>query len=103
LERAGVSFIDVGMGVEMHGDELGGILRLTTSTPEHRSRKDISFSNPEDAAYDSNIQIAELNLLTAGFAVIKWKKLHHIYADLEHEHYSAYTLDGNQLLNGDIA
>ena len=32
--RDGVSFIDVGMGLELENGSLGGILRVTTSTPE---------------------------------------------------------------------
>ena len=35
------------------------------------------------------------------WAVIKWKKLFGFYADLEHEHHSAYTIDGNHLTNED--
>ena len=34
-------------------------------------------------------------------AVIKWKKLSGFYCDLEREHHSTYTLDGNMLLNED--
>ncbi len=33
--------------------------------------------------------------------MIQWKQLFGFYADLEHEHYSAYSLDGNHLLNED--
>ena len=39
--------------------------------------------------------------LSAVFAVIKWKKLCGFYCDLENEHHSTYTLDGNMLLNED--
>lgn len=34
LEEWGLPFVDVGMGVEMTKDALGGILRVTTSTPQ---------------------------------------------------------------------
>jgi hypothetical protein len=34
--------------------------------------------------------------------VIRWKKLFGYYGDLEDEHYSAYTLDGNHLANDDL-
>lgn len=36
LEALGVPFIDVGMGIELTNGSLGGILRVTTSTPEKR-------------------------------------------------------------------
>ena len=37
LEKAGVPFIDVGMGLYEEGGALGGILRVTTSTPRQRN------------------------------------------------------------------
>ena len=49
----------------------------------------------------AGLQIAELNALNAALAVIKWKKLAGVYLDLEHEHFSAYTLDGNAMINED--
>jgi hypothetical protein len=106
LEDAGVPFIDVGMGVYRTDDALAGVLAVTTSTPEQRGhvrdKKRIDFSDTEgDNDYDLNIQIADLNALNAALAVIKWKKLFGFYADLEHEHYAAYTMDGNHLLNED--
>jgi len=105
LEALGVSFIDVGMGLELTGDSLGGILRITTSTPGKREhfRGHVSFAG--DGAvnlYASNIQVADLNALNAVMAVIKWKKLRGFYRDLEREHHSSYTTDGNLLLNGDL-
>jgi hypothetical protein len=48
-----------------------------------------------------NIQIADLNMLNAVFAVIRWKKLYGFYADDEHELFTAYTIAANQLLNAD--
>ena len=36
-------------------------------------------------------------------AVIKWKKLLGFYRDLENEYFSAYTLDGNSIVNEDQA
>jgi hypothetical protein len=40
-----VPFVDVGMGLDLVGDSLGGILRVSTSTPANRSeaRKHMSF------------------------------------------------------------
>ncbi|MCA9253649.1 MAG: ThiF family adenylyltransferase [Phycisphaerales bacterium] len=104
LEAIDATFIDIGLGLELDGDSLGGILRVTTSTPDQRDhvRKRVSFaSQDDDGLYASNIQIADLNALNATLAVIKWKKLRGFYRDLEKEHHCTYTTDGNLLLNGD--
>lgn len=105
LEALGASFVDVGMGLELDDGSLGGILRVTASTPEKRDHVHqgrISFAGGgEKDFYSSNIQVADLNMLNAALAVIKWKKLRGFYRDLEHEHHCTYTTDGNMLLNGD--
>lgn len=104
LEAMGVPFIDVGMGLELVEGSLGGILRVTTSTPGNRAeaRKRISFAGGgEQDVYSSNIQVADLNALNAVLAIVKWKKLLGFYRDLEGEHHCTYTTDGNMLLNGD--
>ena len=104
LTEWGVPFIDVGLGLKKGDVGLTGILRVTTSTPSKRGHvgERIDFSDPgPDDIYDDNIQIADLNALNANLAVIKWKKLMGVYLDLEKEHFSAYTLDGNHLLNED--
>jgi hypothetical protein len=106
LETSGVPFIDVGMGLELTEDSLGGILRVTASTPEKRStfRSHVSFAESgEDNVYASNIQVADLNALNAVMAVIKWKKIRGFYRDMEKEHHCSYTTDGNLLLNSDQA
>ena len=103
LEALGVPFIDVGMGLELVEGSLGGILRVTTSTPTCRSHVHtgkVSFAGGgEEDLYASNIQVADLNALNACLAVIKWKKLKGFYRDLDHELHSTYTTDGNLLLN----
>jgi hypothetical protein len=76
------------MGILRTGDKLRGIVTATTSTPGHRehvwANKRITFTDGSDE-YDHNIQIADLNMLNAVFAVIRWKKLYRVYADDEHE------------------
>jgi tRNA A37 threonylcarbamoyladenosine dehydratase len=106
LEEFGVPFVDVGMGVELVDDSLIGVLRVTTSTPakrEHvRTKNRISFTGDgRENLYSRNIQIAELNAFNAALAVIKWKKHCGFYVDLEKEHFSTYTIDGNTLTNED--
>jgi hypothetical protein len=104
LEEFAVSFIDVGMGIDLTDDALGGILRVTASTPQQREnfRKRASFAEADDLGeYDTNLQIADLNALNAALAVIKWKKLFGFYRDLAQEYNSTYTTDGNHLTNVD--
>lgn len=105
LEALGTPFVDVGMGLELVDGSLGGILRVTASTPEKRDhvhKGRISLARIDhDNVYASNIQVADLNALNAAMAVIKWKKMRGFYRDLEREHHCTYTTDGNMLLNGD--
>lgn len=104
LEEFNIPFIDVGMGIELNDNALGGILRVTTSTAQMRDhfRSRVSFGDaPVDDDYDRNIQIADLNALNAALAVIKWKKLLGFYRDLKSEHHSQFSIDTNLLLNED--
>jgi hypothetical protein len=102
LTGRGVPFVDVGIGVTRAGSSLRGVVSVTTATStqhEHLARR-IDFSDPAPGdIYDENIQIADLNALNATLAVIKWKKLCEFYLDLEREHFAAYTIDGNHLVN----
>lgn len=105
LEAVGATFVDVGMGLELNDGSLGGILRVTASTPgkrDHVHSGRVSFTGGgADDLYSSNIQVADLNSLNASLAVIKWKKLRGFYRDVANEHHCTYTTDGNVLLNGD--
>jgi hypothetical protein len=106
LQEFGIPFIETGMGVYRVRDALGGIVRVTASTPEFRDyvwdRQRIPFGDEEDDEYDRNIQTADLNMLNAVLAVLKWKKLYGFYLDQEHEMFMTYTIGGNQLLNDDL-
>jgi hypothetical protein len=106
LEQLGVPFVDVGMGLEItEGDSLVGILRTTTSTAakrEHVQEKHrISFAGDGNDVYN-NIQVADLNALNAALAVVKWKKLYGFYADHTQEHFSAYAINCNAIVNEDM-
>jgi hypothetical protein len=106
LEEFGRSFADAGMGIFMRDGALDGNLRVTVSTPAKRDhlRSKVSFAAAdEENEYDRNIQVADLNALNATMAVIKWKKLCGFYIDLEREHHSTYTIDGNEINNADQA
>jgi len=104
LEAFSVPFIDVGMGVQQENGALGGILRITASTmlSREKARKRIPVSEGDyDNVYSQNIQVADLNAITAALAVIKWKKLFGFYRDLENELNCTYTIDGNRIDNED--
>jgi hypothetical protein len=107
LQGFGIPFVDVGVGLYQVGDSLGGLIRTTASAPGHTDHiwdnDRLSFADEADDEYDQNIQIAELNMLNAALAVIKWKKLFGFYTDFEYEFSSTYTIDGNHLLNEDQA
>lgn len=96
--------LDAGLGIQEVEGKLLGLVRVTTVTAEkhdHRAARISCVATAEDD-YASNIQIADLNMLNAAFAVIKWKKLAGFYVDYEREHNSLYTLSGNHLLSEDI-
>jgi hypothetical protein len=106
LSEFGIPFVDVGMGLNVVGSCLQGAVQTITRTPADSGRKPerhgFVFDTPEEEdVYDLNVQIADLNALNATMAVIRWKKLFGFYGDLEDEHYSVYSIDGNQLINED--
>ncbi|HEY2406577.1 MAG TPA: ThiF family adenylyltransferase [Polyangiaceae bacterium] len=104
LEQLGVPFVDVGMGIEVHNDQLAGILRVTASTGSKRehAHRLVSFADGADDIYNSNVQVAELNALNAALAVLKWKKLRGFYRDLEKEHHATYTIDVNMMTSDEV-
>lgn len=106
LERLDLPFVDVGMGLHLVDGALIGQLRVTTSTPGMRAQVRAKGRIPLkggglDDLYARNIQVADLNMVNAGLAVMRWKRLRGFYADLENEHFSLFTLDGNHMLNED--
>ena len=106
LQEWGITFIDVGMGIQL-GDQnkLGGDIAVTTSTAQKRDHvgSRTAFSDGEAAnEYSQNVQIAELNALNAALAVIKWKKLCRYFDDVTKEHYCAYTIRSDQLISEDV-
>lgn len=103
LLEMGVTFIDVGLGVNMLDDNLIGTLRVTTSTSSKHDHLNHRIGSEEfdENDYATNIQIADLNCLNAMLAVIKWKKLSGFYQDLKNEHNTLYFINTNKLMNED--
>ena len=103
LKKFGVTFIDVGLGVNVVDKNLIGTLRVTIGTPSKFDHipKRIGSDEIEDNEYATNIQIADLNALNALMAVVKWKKLSGFYQDLKEEHNSTFTINTGQLIHED--
>jgi hypothetical protein len=104
LIRLGISFIDVGFGVNIADNNLVGTIRVTCATNEKNSHisKRAGTADIDDNEYSTNIQVADLNALNALMAVVKWKKMSGFYQDLIEEHHSTYTINTSQLLNDDF-
>lgn len=100
LEDFDISFVDVGMGLQLVEDVLIGQMRTTLSTSSNRSAARLHVPKTDadiENEYVTNIQVVELNALNASLAVLKWKKFSGFYQDLEGEHSSIYTLNVNML------
>ena len=104
LRDFGITFIDVGLGVNLGEENLVGTLRVTigTSLKHDHIPNRIGTTDTDDNEYTTNIQIADLNALNALMAVIKWKKLCGFYQDLKEEYNSTYTINTSQLINEDF-
>ena len=96
-----IPFCDTGLGVELAGDTLVGLVNTITVTPKHNSHAQNvpTKAGGDDALYASNIQIAELNSMNAALAVIRCKKYFGVYRDDRHEHECSYTISPNMLTN----
>ena len=92
--------------VEKVEDKLVAMVRVTAADAQHKDHlpQRVSFADAEgDEEYKDNIQIAELNMLNAALAVIRWKRMVGFYADLEQEFHSLYSLNNAHLVNHDLA
>jgi len=100
----GISFIDVGLGVNVVDSKLTGAVRVTSGTAEKNDHlPDRIFGEDNDNNdYTTNIQIADLNCLNATLAVIKWKKFSGFYVDFEKEHHSSYSVGVSKIFNEDV-
>lgn len=97
-----IPFVDVGMDVVISNERLAGMVSVTaaTSYKHDHVQRSIPFVDADpNEDYSRNIQIADLNALSAALAVIKWKKLFGFYRDQMQEHQSIYTVDVNTLIN----
>lgn len=108
LNRLGLEFVDVGMGVQIVSEKatLIGTLRVTAKSArksDHLERRIPVGEGDDGGDYATNIQIADLNALNAALAVVKWKKMCGFYQDLELEHHSTFAVNANALTNEESA
>jgi hypothetical protein len=85
LTSKGISFIDVGMGLNRTQGPIDGTLRATYYSAEDGQRlRDLTLAELVDDPADEyriHIQTAELNALNAALAVIKFKQIRGFYFD----------------------
>lgn len=101
--KLGITFIDVGLGVNKLSDSLIGTVRVTvgTETKNDHLINRIGSDEFNENDYKTNIQIADLNCFNAMLAIIKWKKLSGFYQDIKNEHNILYFINTNKFLNED--
>jgi hypothetical protein len=60
----------------------------------------VSYAAEDGVAndYATNIQIAELNAITAAIAVVQWKKLLGIYQDTRGQYYTGYSIPSGEII-----
>lgn len=99
-----IPFVDCGMGVQRTENSLRGTVRVTAGVKgryDHIRRR-VSYGDVAENEYDWNIQTADLNMLNAVMAVIKWKKLFGYYVDTKDELNSTYAVARNTLNSGEM-
>lgn len=92
-----IPFIDVGMGLDRKRGPLGGMLRVTYYSADRglevRGRGFAEVVDAPGDEYRTNIQIAELNAINAGLAVLKFKQLRGFYADDDAPYHLLFGVD----------
>jgi hypothetical protein len=100
-----IAFLDVGIGLNRKPGSISGTVR-TTYFPQDagqvvRAKGYASETDPADDVYKTNIQIAELNALSAALAVLRFKQIRGFYVGPAASHQLLLTLDNLSLLGPD--
>jgi hypothetical protein len=98
-----IPFVDCGMGLTRVENSLRGTVRATSGSAgryEHVERR-ISFRDITADEYDLNVQTADLNMLNAAMAIIRWKKFCGYYTDATDERHTSYVVARNNLLSSE--
>ena len=103
LRARGIAVIDVGIGITDTGDGLMGLCRVTTSvnasSVSEAAAERLPLNRHTNNPYATTIQVADLNMLNAALAVLRWKRLRGFYADTSHEDHSVYEIGSNQMVS----
>lgn len=99
-----IPFIDCGMGLRRLENSLRGAVRTTAGVPDRYAHLDrrISYTDIADDEYDMTLQTADLNMLNAALAIVKWKKTVGYYVDASRELNSTYNVARGRLLTGEL-
>ncbi|MCL4473904.1 MAG: ThiF family adenylyltransferase [Actinobacteria bacterium] len=102
LTAINVPFIDVGMGLKEKDGQLVGQVRMSSITGANQERATdqnfIPCSDPEENEYDFNVQVADMNAMSALLAVIRFKKILGFYKDFEDSPYYVYGIFDNSII-----
>lgn len=98
-----VPFIDAGMNLQMvaQTSKLLGACRVTLCTPsrsDHIAQFVPTEADGDDALYQQNIQVADINALNAQLAVMKWKQFLGFYQDDFNAHNLTFTVNTPSLV-----
>jgi len=99
-----IPFVDTGIDVALdRSSSLRGICRFTVGAPDHHGHiaEVVSFDDGAANEIYRNVQVADLNMINAAMAVMKWKKIRGFYADDMREHHSLYTVATHALTKED--
>lgn len=102
LIAGGKSFIDVGLNLQLvpSTGSLIGTCRTTLCTPQQHSHVGSYVPmevDEQDAIYQQNVQIADMNALNAQLAVIKWKQFIGFYQDDFRAHNLTFSVNSLSL------
>lgn len=101
LMASKIPFVDLGMGISVVNNSLRGTIRKTLITPEDCSYLDkIAMGKTADEdIYSQNIQISELNALSAILGILAWKKLNGFYLSEDISYNSIFIIDEEEIKN----
>ena len=101
----GIPFIDVGIGVTRREDFLTATGRVTAADSRMYDHLALRVPMDPDRAkeddYHTNIQIAEINAITAAVAVIHWKRQFGFYENVEQAMHAQISIDGLRIFHAD--
>jgi len=81
---------------------LRGQVRVTLGPPivNDHIEQVVSFADGPESDIYRNIQVADLNMLNAALAVIRWKKWLGFYGDDTNEYHSLYNIQTSSSIKG---